>query len=186
MEIRNKKGFSLVESLVTIFIFVLIILVSIGAFVSLNIYRKRAKDMQAKMETARTVMEMMAKKIRVSTNVAYENDIAAKTSKLWAVYYPNNNPYCMYYEFDFSDPKNLVLYSAERNYQDPDNCRNSGIDLPENNFKKVLASGLKGKFFAIKTDKSTSTIGRATISIELEGSFLQTTAAFRDYRGIIQ
>jgi type II secretory pathway pseudopilin PulG len=179
-KIKNKKGLSLIEMLVSIFIFVLIITVSIAAFISVFSARKKTRDMQRGTEEARTALETMAKNIRMSNGLTFSGN----TVKM----YNNSQGQCIAYKFDDSTNPNTL---QTRNYPavmtDPTNpnCTNESgtyVDLMSSDF-------IGGEGFEVDTTNS-SRIGKATIRIDIKRDSLssipvQTTVSFRDYQDVL-
>lgn len=180
---KNKKGFSFLEVIISTFIFSLIIVVAVSAFVSSFSTRKTVRTEQRNLEEARTAMETMAKNIRMSSSLTVSDD--DKTIKML------NNSQSVCLQYSFSNNKLIV---AKANF-DPDtdvpsNCSNGIISY--GTATELISIPVDGKFNVIPsvtTDPPGRVIGKATVSINIgtgsELQNIQTTVSFRDYSEVL-
>ena len=171
---RKNKGFTLVELLVAIFVFSLMITVSISAFSSVIISRKNTRITQKNVEEARTAIETMAKNIRMSTNLG-----PGGSSRTSIYMYNNSQEMCVAYRFS-SNRLQTNFYANAGSEEDPD------CDSPSG-WINIINTNAVGKFYVVESDDTTDdeAIGRATIHLTIGSGNLekhmQTTVSFRDY-----
>ena len=171
----KMKGFSLVELMAAMFIFVVIILATVSAFASTFSARKNARDVQKNLEEARTIMETMAKSIRMSQN-AHPND--SKTIVLFT------QGSCLTYSFTGDKITKSVTYPPDSSEGDSDHpkCELKATSIEMTPIK------VEGGFIVDKTDATAlpPKIGRVTIRMKVGSGAsapnLQTTVAARDYQ----
>lgn len=181
---RNKKvlsvgrqGFSLLELLVSIFIFSLIMTIVTTIFVQVFNSRKKAKEIQVNIEDARYAMELIAKSLRMS-NV--KSGDAALTDNI--VVYDYSQSSCIRYYADAGELK--VGYSGD----DEPGCGSSSIfDAP----RTMISGNLNN--FSLKVESSDNDpaqkkIGRVTMAMTIcaddtcrTKETIQTTVSLRDY-----
>lgn len=182
---KSKKGFSLVEMLITVFVSTLIILSVVATFAGVMRSRKKARDIQQNMENARSAMDLMAKTIRMSSKVS------TNPSNPIVVYmYNNSTGQCVSFirrsgvgQIEMGTQRALsITDKSDSKYR---NCRPgvvgdydySPITSLNENSKPVLL------FEVTQSDVNStlSIIGKATILVSLNDINLQTSVSFRDY-----
>lgn len=184
---KNKlKGFSLLELLISIFIFTLIIVTSISVFAGVVLARQKNRVMQKNLEEGRTALETMAKNIRMSRKLTTNGT----TDQI--VMFNNSQDRCIAYFFDSTD-KSLKTEQAapdgspsEDDYPD---C--SGVTVI--NDPIIPSDNITGSFDVVETNSDSSLgdikIGKATIRLTIgsgdQAQNMQTTVSFRDYEGIL-
>lgn len=190
MRLANERGFTLVELLLSIFIFSLIMLTVVALFSKFVTFQKRAQGIQRNMEDAVYAMELMAKTLRTSSVVSCDNGGACPVPPAAA----NSIEI-----FDYSQNKCIRFYRQGANNQirmgwtstDLSGCDYNaiaaGTDIQmANNYLANL------DFRAIKTDGAASQVGKVTISMEIcstatcagaenDAANMQTTVSLRDY-----
>lgn len=166
------SGFSLMELLIAMFIFSLIILSAVAVFAGVVGARKKSRDMQQNLEQARTAMEMMARNMRMST------ELKTYASSKGVYMYNNSQSTCIAYLFSGS-----ALRTAS--YSKP--CSTVPSSLSD-----LISSDVSdGQFKVVETDSASvpGKIGKATIVLTIgSGSsqkHLQTSVSFRDYDGVL-
>lgn len=172
-------GFSVLEMLVAIFIFALIITVTISAFIASYKGQKRTKDVQKSMEGARGAIELMAKNIRMGTidsGSGLANEIA---------FYNYSQEKCIKYKFNNSNDTIEVGEVNDSRVGSPDCSDTTDVSYTMNDLiaDKVVEDL---KFEAVESDYSNPSnivVGRVTISIQVKnfGEPIQTTVSLRDY-----
>lgn len=171
----KRQGFSLMEMIIAIAIFNIIILATVAIFSSGVLARRNARLVQHNLESARTVIELMAKTIRMSSYLCTDNGNLLDTR---INMFNNSQSKCLSYRFTAAN--NLEI--AEINSPASDSDCESAV---YSNWQ-TLVSNAGGYFQVIKTDEATSVIGKATISLNIGENYMQTTVSFRDYEKIIQ
>lgn len=169
---KNSRGFSLPELIVSMFIFVLIMLVVTSVFVVLVKTRKEAQEMQRDMENIRYALEFMAKNIRMSEIDGWNN------SRIYIYNYSQEK--CMH--FNFSDEK-ILFGEVSGDRKDLPDCQNPNPDYED---KDLVAAKIDNVMFDYQSPAA-STLGRVTISVTMAGTkeSAQTTVSLRNYN-IIQ
>jgi prepilin-type N-terminal cleavage/methylation domain-containing protein len=173
---KQPKGFSLMELIIAMFIFVLMITVAVSVFANVVKTRKDTRSLQKNLEAGRTAIELMAKNIRMSSGLTTFN--ASHGIRM----FNNSQDRCIVYNFTGGDLKTGLGPIGNTN------C--GGVSAGND----VIDGGVSGSFVVVPTDigsgfgDSDQDIGRATININIGSGFsqehLQTTVSFRDYEGI--
>ncbi|MEK7537241.1 MAG: prepilin-type N-terminal cleavage/methylation domain-containing protein [Patescibacteria group bacterium] len=65
----SKKGFTLVELIVAVFIFSVLMVIAVGSFVSALSLQRRALNIKKVEENSRFILELMAREIRVANPI---------------------------------------------------------------------------------------------------------------------
>lgn len=190
--IKHKKypAFSFLEVVISIFIFSLVILTATAIFSKVILARKSAKQIQNDVDTAKIVVDMVAKNIQMSSGLTCSDGTNNSCSEIY--FFSNSQKVCMKYRFDSFFIK--VLASAQAEPGDPSdpaypNC-NPMTSEPYSGLVAVTPAGMDttGKFIITPTDKTSSpkVIGKGTILLIIDGKYnLQTTVSFREYDGTI-
>lgn len=174
-KIKNRSGFSLLEMVISIFIFVVVILTAVSIFANMASARQEARRIQKNMEDARTALDLMAKNMRMSTELR-------KVSATDIYMFNTSQGICIRYQFD-----GRTLKMGEGNPISSTSTDCSGI-VPDSSLNKIVSSNnVSGSFAVIPTSTTDpKVIGRATVTMTIDGVRLQTTVSFRDYNGIVQ
>ncbi len=207
--VKNRKGVSLIEILVTMFIFTLIMTSSIAAFSTFFKTRKTTREIQRGLEESRAALETMAKNIRMSSKLAAFNaDGSAMICSpvtgcecTRIIMFNNTQKQCIVYEFSgspdyklrgkFVTPATIGTPPKE----DPDSCVSRVALLapaPLVDDDNIINEGtVTGSFYVFPTTPVVSIddgkIGRAAMKIDVISgsvtSHIQTTVSFRDFEG---
>jgi prepilin-type N-terminal cleavage/methylation domain-containing protein len=164
---KSGAGFTLVEVIVAMFIFVLVMSSSTVVFAKIFKSYGDAKDIQDSVEDAQYAMNLMAKTFRTSSVVASNPGII--------IFFDHSQDKCMAYLFD-DDNLNKFISS-----DDFDNCEIASFS----GAGTVMTSGtVTGRFIATDS-RPGSRVGKITVSMTItKGSSdvnLQTTTSLRDY-----
>lgn len=179
---QKRRGFSLLEVIIAIFIFSLIMVASVSVFVSAFHARIAARKSQKGLEEARTAMETIAKNIRMSTKVV--NYGGTNTIRMFNL----SQGKCIAYAEDSGVLKGDIY--------DPDPSHPVGdalypvCDDPGTLDNILLSSEADVTFMVTPTITAGSqVVGRATVLIKLTTGtitdHIQTTTSFRDYKDIL-
>jgi prepilin-type N-terminal cleavage/methylation domain-containing protein len=166
--LKNKKGFSLLEMLVAVFIFSLVIVVVISVFVNVVNVRKKTKEIQQNMENARVAMGTIAKEVR--------NNPMISQSASFVRMYDDAQKLCLEYAFASSN-----LYYRYLTVVDQSGCT-AATSLTGS--VPMLSGNVSGKFEIVPSVADVS-VGRATILMEVQNSAstdkikLQASASLR-------
>lgn len=171
----QNKGFTLIEMIVSIFIFSLIITTAIAAFASMTRARKQAAAVQQNMEDARYVLEQMAKTLRTSKILSPAAN--GTTTDLKAFDYSQNK--CVEYKINIVNAK--ITYSDGGS--DPASCS-------FNTFTNMNSGTLYGIFDVHPSIPGSAGKVTASLSIceactgALDHTRVQTTVSLRDYQEV--
>lgn len=177
MKYKTKKlaGFSLLEMIIAMSIFSLIVMATVAAFASIVSTQKKTKEIQKNLESTRTALELVGKTMRFS------NHLSSGGESVIFLYNTSQNK-CLSYQFS----ENGLEEAKFGPPSDPSDCENAENYI---GIYKTLVAGATGKFNVIETNKEAAAgdfvIGKATISINIGGNYLQTSASFRDYEDIL-
>lgn len=94
--IKKKKGFSLVETLIALLVFSFIIVMLMGSFSSLLKNYANVKKTQRGMESAQYVINLMAKTIRSSVI----NPTFPSTAQSQIIMFDNSRSLCVVYKYE--------------------------------------------------------------------------------------
>lgn len=182
---ENKQGFTLLELLISVFIFSLVMIAVVSLFVRFVTFQKRSRGIQQNMEDTRYAMELMAKTLRTSSVVSCNNFTRAIC----------NARESSIEIYDYSQNKCIRFYSQNNRIRmgstatDRANC-NSGATMASTDLVDNFVRNLD--FRATKTDTASSQVGKVTISVKVcsttsctgaenDQANLETTVSLRDY-----
>jgi prepilin-type N-terminal cleavage/methylation domain-containing protein len=195
---KNKlAGFSLIELIVAMAMAVVITLAATAAFGGMVKARNTVRNEQQDLENARNVMDTMAKQFRMSSDDAVGKNVSSGDT---VAFYDDASQTCLSYTFDTSsksieqaqmtpppsaagtnylcDNNNNIynLYSYYSNYQPFTSSNSGGLTLGN-------IPGLTSlQFFMPANDPDpTTSVGRVTILMIVDGQSLETTVSFRNY-----
>jgi len=171
-----KKGFSLLEVIVAVFIFVLVVSAASMTFINAIKGYDNAKTIQRDLEGAQQAMNIMAKTLRTSSIV----DDSQLPSRLDIYDYSQGR--CIVYAFVGNTLQYGSIGSADKA-----TCNFGTISLSE-----MLPTFVTGSFDAVMSTSTPSFVGKATISMEvchpdgcgvtyIDKAIIQTTVSLRDY-----
>jgi len=178
---KKNKAFSLPEVIISMFIFVLIMLVVTSVFVTMVKTRKEAREAQRNMESIRYAVELMAKNIRMSR-------VDSPTGVNETLYIFNNSQgKCLEFSFD-DETKNIKTREAD--YRDDCKTADFGNEYYLTNFS-TLSPIENVKFFYVPyldSSEGDTSLGHVTVSVKMVGvqESAQTSVALRNYSDIGQ
>ena len=171
-------GFSLVEMIVAMAVFLIIITATLASFASVMNARKKAGEIQKNLSSGRAAMEQMAKNIRMSSYLEGSGATSA-----YIRMFNNSQSRCMGYRF-----LGGALEAAIGSYiADPSTVNSATCDNPGSYYPIVSGINLTGKFKIDRTNvvPGSLSVGKATILMKMGDDYLQTSVSFRDYEGSI-
>jgi prepilin-type N-terminal cleavage/methylation domain-containing protein len=182
--LRNKyKGFSLMEMLITTFIFVIIVMASTAAFASVIKTRKITREVQQNLFDGRAAMEIMAKNIRMSTK------LGGNANSIYM--YNNSRGKCIKYIVSGNSLWVFEGYDPASNLPEDDDYLDCSV--PSGDRVEILSNVSGHRFEITPTNKEpgSETVGKAIFSLKIgqgnsQDEVLQTTVSFRDYKDIVQ
>lgn len=171
------RGFSLLEMLISMFIFILTITTAVSIFVGVAFARKESRKIQENMEDARTALDLMAKNMRMSSGLGPNGS----TNEIYM--HNNSQGQCISYKFEDGT---LKIGQKDPLAEDDINCSSGHIGGYV--FNPITSNNVSGNFQIVQTSSSNipKVIGKATIAMTIDGVNLQTSVSFRDYNDIIQ
>lgn len=178
MYFRTKKGFTLLELLIAVFIFSLIMVTSTSFFSrSIKTY-KSVRSTQRNLEDAQFALSSMAKTIRTSTII---DPVSAQTAASLIVYdYSRTVDACIQYSFSSN---RIQSRSAD---VPRDNCTTSTTFGSYSNLSNVYVNN--AYFFVNPSNGTSHLLGRVTISLDVcatslcsEKAKIQSSVSLRDY-----
>ncbi|MFA5777503.1 MAG: prepilin-type N-terminal cleavage/methylation domain-containing protein [Parcubacteria group bacterium] len=191
---RNKKGFSLLEVMTAMFIFVLVMMAVSISFSSLFGGYSSAKSIQKDLESAQYSMNLMAKSLRTSSIV--DPNSPGNVSRI--IFYNYSEKKCVSYRFnegklqmaEVDDPNDGIsgsTFSEKRDW-----C--STVTFSE--YSNLVAKNVNSlSFYVVPSDDTAGSevLGKVTISIEICASSgcssakkdvarIQTSVSLRTYK----
>ena len=118
---KKSKGFSLIEVLVAMFIFILAITMLIGGFSSFFKNYIVAKKIQKDVENAQYAMNLMAKTLRTSSVVSNSSAFSPAL-----IIYDYSQNLCIEYSYSDNAIKYRTSATPPANLSDPSSCSFSG------------------------------------------------------------
>lgn len=184
ISVKNKKGFSLLEMLIAMFISTLIIITVVAAFASAFRARENAGNIQRNVEDAKTALEYMAKVIRMSSNL---KPVAAGTSTTAIYMYNKSLNKCISFSFSSASDDISEISCIPLSADDPCTLGDASNFVADCNgaqtSTKITDNDLNDASFYVQG----SAIKRVTIRMQMLQDLnagLQTTVSLRDYRDV--
>jgi type II secretory pathway pseudopilin PulG len=193
------NGFTLIEAVVALFVFLIIMLSLSNTFTQSFAGYRNTRAVQKDVENAQFALNLMAKELRTSTVVS-----SGGTKKI-VKFYDHSQSIC--FEYKIIDDVNDKLTVSKKNidtgntsyYDDPDDpstfnpflaCAGSSGFSSATDLIRIENTGgkLEGNFAVVPSDKNSSPkkLGKITISLQIsEGpkhtANVQTTSSLRDF-----
>jgi|SRR3989344_5477684 len=176
----KKNGFSFVELIVAVFIFVLVVTTSTEVFVKMIKNYKSAREIQRDLEDAQYAMNLMAKTIRTSS--VTDPSVPSNVSDIIIFDYSQNK--CIKYAFTV----NKLQYGLDSTSLTKEECtiaNMSGVSLSD-----MISGYVNNGNFAVIPSAS-GVVGKVTISMQIcpasgcpagaDKVQIQTSVSLRDY-----
>lgn len=171
----KKKGFTLVEIVVSLFIFSILMISIAQIFTEAFSGHRYAKNLQRDIENIQYLSGILSKELRTSTIVDPNGSQEGVTS---VQFYDYSQGLCIQYRIRGTD-----LEVAKENAASPVAC--NGMNL--SNFTVASSGTLSGSFDVIPSSASPRTVGRVTFTLRLQegahSAVVQSTVSLRDYGG---
>ena len=176
--IRSRQGFTLIEAMISVFIFVILMLAITSIFTNAFAGYRNTRAIQRDLENAQYALNAMAKELRTST-VAYP--VGTTTELDEVLFYDRSQDMCIKYRVRDGF---LGIAKQFNPTGDPDECTatyHPGNPVP------LTTGNVVGKFLITSSDFGPpARMGKVTISLEIsEGpehtARIQTTTSLRDY-----
>ena len=150
----SKKGFSLIEVLIAIFIFILTITMLAGSFSSFFKNYTNSKKMQKDVENAQYAMNLMAKTIRTSSVPNASGSMG--TFRIFDYSHPTDN--CIEYKYASS----MITVSSVTK-TDPTECNAASMPAAA----ALTSNNITGAY-VLATPTSGSTLGKVTVVLSVQ------------------
>lgn len=175
---KNYQGFSLLEMMISMFIFVLAIVTAVSIFSGVASTRQNSREIQKNMEDVRTALDLMAKNMRMSIGLVDDG-----TDQRIYMFNTSQNS-CVSYMFSGSKLQMSQVFPTSSLPED-EKCLPANISY--GSYQDIIQSDVSGSFEIIPTSiTSPKTVGKATIILTIDGVNMQTSVSFRDYNNIVQ
>lgn len=170
----KKQGFSLIEVLITVFIFSIIMIAASQIFTEAYGGYRYAKNLQRDLENAQFMTGILAKELRTSTIVSPSSPTTNVTS---VKFYDHSQGECIQYRFISSR-----LEVARQGAASIAACSALGLS----GFETVSTGTVAGSFDVTPSDDSPRRVGKVTIALRVQETpdhraVFQSTVSLRDY-----
>ena len=178
-KIKVYKGFTLLEVIVSIFIFVMMMVGVTAIFAKTIKAYKNAKNIQRNLESDQFAMNQIAKTLRTSTIAWSYSDYRIK---VWD--YSRTSYECIEYGY-YADDDTITMGSTD-SAADADACQGASIS----NNSIMVSNVNSARFYIVPSSESPNTVGRVTVVFEICADSdceeagktrIQTTVSLRDY-----
>lgn len=174
MQNKNKKGFTLIEVLVAMFIFTLIMLAVIISFSNLFRSYRDSKDIQEDLDNAQYAMNLVMKSLRTSS-IMEDGDSGSGDSIL---IYDYSQKKCISYSFYEKDGDTyLGISSAD---SEEASCSSMSFD----SITPMTTGDVTGNFWWVESSEGEA-VGNATLLMHVSSSAggvdIQSSVSLRDY-----
>jgi prepilin-type N-terminal cleavage/methylation domain-containing protein len=177
----NKKGFTLTEVMVSIFVFSVAMVGVSGVLANFVKTSRSTRNLQIGVENAQKAINSITKTARTS-NVVYAD---ASRIRILDFSQPDNDKSCIEYQFDNAGKRlNYGTMLMSNGNGQPDAVRIAEcLGKASPSMTKLLENDLTGRFTVIKS--APGTVGRVTILIEINQNNvnipIESTVSLRDY-----
>jgi prepilin-type N-terminal cleavage/methylation domain-containing protein len=188
---KNKKGFSLIELIIAIFIFTILMITTAGIFSGFFSGYRKARATQGDLENAQFAMNYMAKTLR--TSGVKSPTVLGTVSDITVFDYSQSK--CVQFFFDSS---NVLKYRiGDKNDPDEDHCSQAELQNKDSSGQSLTNVLVIGSFWVVPSLKSPDPprLGKITIEMQVCPSNtgatdctnsndkvnIQTSVALRDY-----
>lgn len=178
---KKNKGFSLVEIIVAMFIFVIMMTATVAFFGKSMFSYRSARAIQKDLESAQFAMNLVAKSLRTST--VFGSGITTDVK-----IFDYSQGKCIEYKFESSALKYSWGVPAGANDEEKKiNCPTTSMSAPQS----ITAGTVTGLFNVVPT--SSGVVGKVTISMKVcpetgcsgnpkDEAKIQSTVSLRDYK----
>jgi len=178
IENLNRKGFTLVEVMVALFVFALVMTATSVTFTKAFRVYSDAKDVQENMENAQYAMNLMAKTFRTSSVASSDGTFDSVTVFDYSQAVGPADGKCIRYYFD---SVNNRIMKSENNAPNLTSCGSAAqpTGLP------ITSGNIVAAEFDVRSSSAGSVVGKVTFSMKLKKGKsevdIQTTTSLRDY-----
>jgi prepilin-type N-terminal cleavage/methylation domain-containing protein len=171
---KKLQGFTLIEVLVSLFVFVIILTATSQIFSQAFFGYRSTKSVQRDVENAQYSLNTMAKELRTSSIV---NPASGPVSSQSVKFYDHSQGICFQYRISSS-----MLQVARVAVASATDCAAAGLG----SFTTISTGVISGRFIVTPSSIAPVQVGKITVSLEIsEGpthtARIQTSASLRDY-----
>jgi prepilin-type N-terminal cleavage/methylation domain-containing protein len=190
---KNKKGFTLVEVLVTTFMFVVIVGAVSHLFANAIEAKKNVSAVQGDYEKAQLTLNLVAKVLRTSTVVGVNESIGpvvnnsiVSSVQVFDYSQVSAGSPCLSLKFEGDKLKMAIDDVGVTAIEDCDGTNNTPTF---SSYRDLADNRIEGFFNVTETDITSNTTGKVTISLKAKPNTgndrdvaeIQTTVSLRDY-----
>jgi prepilin-type N-terminal cleavage/methylation domain-containing protein len=173
IQLKKQRGFSLIEVMVSLFIFSIIMVSTSQIFTQAFAGHRYAKNLQRDIENAQFLSGILSKELRTSTIV----DPNGATDNVQSLqFYEHSQGLCIQYRITQNSLQ--VARAASAN---PAACNGASLS----GFTTISSGTLSGGFDVVPSDDSPRTIGRVTLALKIQegthSAVIQSTVSLRDF-----
>lgn len=173
MHSTTRKGFSLVELLITLFIFGILMIGIADVFTQTFSGYRYAKNLQRDVESMQFITNAISKEIRAATIVSPTSSTGNAQS---VQFYQHAQGTCVQYRIN-----GRALEVARENSVSVAACRGANLG----NFVTLSTGDISGGFDVIPSDDSPRRVGRVTMAFRIQqethSAVIQSTVSLSDY-----
>jgi len=194
---KNKKGVTLVEVLVTTFMFVIIVGAVSHLFAGAIDAKRNVSAVQSDYEKAQLALNLVAKVLRTSTVVGINENIPPTSNSVHNAIsiqiFDYSQEKCLSFRFDTTAYK-LQLAEDANGASEIGDCDGTasgvlGTTPSFSTYRDLADTHVEGFFDVTKTDVANNTTGKVTIALQAKPGTnndrdvarMQTTVSLRDY-----
>jgi prepilin-type N-terminal cleavage/methylation domain-containing protein len=170
---KSRRGFSLIEVIVSLFIFGLIMTAASQIFTRAFAGHRHARSLQHDIENAQYLSGILAKELRTSTIVNPNSPTSGAQS---VQFYDHSQGLCIQYRI-----RSNALQVAKQNSTGPSACNVASLSV----FTTVSSGTISGAFDVTPSSPSPHTVGRVTLALRIQegthSEVIQSTVSLRDF-----
>ncbi|MCD6149638.1 prepilin-type N-terminal cleavage/methylation domain-containing protein [bacterium] len=179
---KTKKGFTLIEVIVAVFIFALMASAASGIFVKMIKSYRYAKVVQRDLESAQYAMNLMAKTLRTSSVANCSSGPTCPGTSAWIRVFDYSRSECRMYSFNDNRLEERVPVPSIA-ATGPSDC--SGGIYGGSALSKSLTTGNVSGSFDVDVTANGVQMGKVTISMTINSgdrdTNMQSSVSLRDY-----
>ncbi len=170
---KIQKGFSLVEVMVSLFVFSLVMIAASQIFTRAFAGHRYARNLQKDIENAQYLSGILSKELRTST-IVDPNGFTQNTQLVQ--FYEHSQGLCIQYRISGN-----ALQVAKQSSTGPSACNGASLS----GFTTVSSGTITGGFDVTPSSASPRTVGRVTLALRIQegthSASIQSTVSLRDY-----
>ncbi|MCW1888557.1 MAG: prepilin-type N-terminal cleavage/methylation domain-containing protein [Candidatus Moranbacteria bacterium] len=172
---NKRKAFSLVEVIISLFIFTIIMMAASQIFAQTFAGYRYTRNLQRDIENAQFIMAILSKELRTSTVVEPDGISTAATS---VQFFDHSQQRCIKYRISGG-----VVEVASQSVASANVC--NGTNFSAGNYATVSTGTVTGSFDITQSASSPRRVGKVTMALLIkEGvheASIQTSVSLRDY-----